>query len=406
MRKKIVIVLGLIFMFSFLVPHATLAAYKKPTDAQKKEVQDKINEGNREADATKKRKLRQEAIELADKYYTPDNSNVKGEPKYDPSVSGEGVADKRGNVKIGEDAFSSPGWLATSKMHEFLHCDQAKDGRWVDTTKGENMNETEAYDKELKEAKKSGLTKDEIDEIKKRRKGYYDGLTAANKRKVDGGDYTVAMVVPVGDAVALGLANIDFVGQGRAAGNIFDLVVTRLAKNPFTLEISLGTPISPGVDGVQTMMVGGDVSVPLTGEKTTVPVTGYCLNPELLPPPTSAQIEEGKPSPTWTFVNPWEFPELYFGPMNIITTGNQLSGDEKFHTDMPVQKYLETVVQRALWFDANPEDFGKEKLQEDLTEQIEESGGKQTPEQIGELTEHLWEDIDLTLKESKNKEPS
>jgi hypothetical protein len=53
------------------------------------------------------------------------------------------------------------------------------------------MNEVECYDWEIANAAANGLTKAEIDELKKTRKEYYDKLTDANKKRVDGGTYTL-----------------------------------------------------------------------------------------------------------------------------------------------------------------------------------------------------------------------
>lgn len=434
MRKKIVLII-LIALFSLTAVSSLLYAYQAPTGEQKQEVQDKINEGDKVKDELQKKKeeaekaekageaakaeiakkeaeklleklkkLRQDAINLADKYYNPDAKNVKGEPEYDPSVNGEGTTSKNGKVRMGEDAFSDPGWLASSKLHEFVHADQAKAGTWTNTDKSANMNECEAYDKEIENAEKSGLSEEKIDELKKRRKKHYDALSDDNKKKIDKKDYDPRGVVPAGGAVKAGKIKIAFIGKAVAAGNIFRLKITRITPEPFIMEIALGTPINPNVKGVQTMMVGKDIMAPLTQTVTMIEIPGYCLDPELLVPPTQEQIKsENKPAALWTIENPWENPDIYIGPKNIIQAGNILSDEDKFHKDMPKEKYLQTVIQRAIWYEANPEKFNKEKLKSDITEQVKESGGKQTPEQIETLSNNIWEDVNLTLKESQKK---
>ncbi|MFH1452473.1 MAG: hypothetical protein ABIH00_00655 [Armatimonadota bacterium] len=435
MKRKLILLICLIFLFSVLMPQVA-NAYQAPTAAQKQEIQDKIDEGNqlkqdikdkidkmREAyradDKEKARKFReeafdlldkfekarQEAIELADKYYKPDATNVKGEPQYDLGVTGEAETSKSGTVKIGENAFENAELLGTTKLHEFVHADQAKSGTWIDGDKSRDMNECEAYDKELEEAAKTGLSQVQIDEIRRRRKTYYDALTAANKRKINARNYDPRGVALIRDAVRFGRARIDFTGKGIAAGDVFVLEITRTTPDAYVLEIPSGTPVCPETEGVQTMMISEDVAVELKEPVTVVEVPGYCLSPDLIPPPTPEQIkEEGKPKPEWTVENQWEYPEKYEIPAEIIKAGKKLSDADKFHTDMPKEKYLKTVVQRALWFDANPEKFNKEKLKEDIAKQVKESGGKQTPEQVENLTNNIWEDVDLTLKEGKNKE--
>lgn len=83
------------------------------------------------------------------------------------------------------------------KIHEILgHGSQAAAGNWYTDEKGTAIQEVEAYDVELKHAKDIGLSEKEIEEIKKRRKQWYDKLNDANKKKVDKGDYTLAFLPP------------------------------------------------------------------------------------------------------------------------------------------------------------------------------------------------------------------
>lgn len=430
MKNKLTIILCFIFLFSLVAPHPALSI-QAPTAKQKKEIQQKIEEGNklatelhkiarkyREAEKAenwaesriayqkwlkvldKLKKSRNEAIKLVDKYYKIDGSSARGEPTYDPFRPGDGTTKKDRTVLLHEPAFEDAAWLASCKLHEFTHTWQIKNGRWRSTGKEDRMNEIEAWDKELKYAKITGLSKKQIAELKKYRKKYYDDLSEENKKKVDKGDY-IARVIPLKDAIENGIALAKFRGKGRAAGIIFDLEITRTTQEPFTIEIALGTPISPGIVGVQIMMVGQDMVIELIESVTTVEVPGYCLNPELLPPPSPNQIEEGQPAPDWTIGNPWENPMVFLGPISIIKAGNELSQLGKFHKDMPPEKYLQTVIQRAIWYEADPEKYNKESLHKEIVEQVEKTGGKQTPEQIEQLTNNLWEDVDLTLKESE-----
>jgi hypothetical protein len=90
-------------------------------------------------------------------------------------------------------------------------------------------------------------------------------------------------------------------------------------------------------------------------------------------------------------------------PLNIINTGYALIGEGRFHTDMPSVKYVRTVVQRSIWFAREPDTYNKNKLEQDLVGQVETTGGAQTEEEIQGLTNNLWEDIDLTVKESRGR---
>ncbi len=149
-------------------------------DPRLKPVQDKIDAGDKQG-----------AIEEAIKQYGIDLKNVKGTPKYDSSTSGEGATSKDGSVSIGDDAFSSPGWLASSVGHEALHATQAKEGRWYTDDEGTALNEVECYDWEIAHAKENGLSASEVTDLQSRRQSHYDQLTDTVKKRVDKGDYTL-----------------------------------------------------------------------------------------------------------------------------------------------------------------------------------------------------------------------
>jgi hypothetical protein len=441
MKNKLTIILCFIFLLSLVAPHP-IFSIQPITAKQRKELQQIIGEGNEisiemfeaykkykeeeqkshqaEKEAEKRRHweesskarkkyfelrdklapMRKKAIELVDKYFKIDGSSARGEPKWVPFGQDIATTKRDRTVELHRYAFLDVAWLASCKLHEFTHCAQIKEARCLCSGKERNMAEVEAYDKELKNAKITGLDKVLLDIIKKNRKKYYDALSEENKKKVDKGIY-IAGVIPLKDATENGTALARFTGKGRAAGIIFDLEITRTTPEPFTIEIALGTLIIPGVIGVQIMMVGQDMVIELSKPVTTVEVLGYCLNPELLPPPSPKQIEEGQPTPDWTIGNPWENPMVFLTPMSIIKAGNALSAMGQFHKDLPPQRHLQTVIQRAIWYESDPKIYNKDKLHEDITEQVEKTGGKQTPEQIEQFTNNLWVDIDLTLKESK-----
>ena len=131
------------------------------------------------------------AIAEAIKQYGVDTSSAKaGSPVYSASTSGEGATSKDGNIKIGDKAFSSPGWLASSIGHEHVHAQQAAD-RWYTGPQGTLINEIEAYDWEIKNASRFNLSAAEIKELQSRRDAHYNGLNADNKKIIDGGAYTL-----------------------------------------------------------------------------------------------------------------------------------------------------------------------------------------------------------------------
>lgn len=134
---------------------------------------------------------RQGAIDLAIELHGLDVSAAKGAITYDSDVDEDGATNADGTVKIGTEAFSSPGWLASSIGHEVLHAEQARDGRWNNSKQGVAMNEVEAYDWEIRNADRFGLTDTEKATINRRRDTKYSRLNLINKAFADAGIYTI-----------------------------------------------------------------------------------------------------------------------------------------------------------------------------------------------------------------------
>lgn len=130
-----------------------------------------------------------DAIALASKYYNVDTSPSIG-ITHDAAVSGDGETSSDTRIVLGDDAFKSPGWLASTLEHELMHAQQAKD-RWYPGPQGAAINEVEAYDLEIRNAAKNGLSRSELADIKSRRKDYYDALSSDIQKRVDSGDYTL-----------------------------------------------------------------------------------------------------------------------------------------------------------------------------------------------------------------------
>ena len=150
-----------------------------PSPAKVKEVQDLITAGKKE-----------EALQKAMENYGVDKSQAK-KIVYDATVSGEASTSKDGKVSVGDAAFSSPGWLASSAAHETeVHVNkQGKAGKWYTGTMGTAIQEVQAYDHEIANAHKYNLTEAEIKDLKKRRKEHYDQLNGDYKTRADAGNY-------------------------------------------------------------------------------------------------------------------------------------------------------------------------------------------------------------------------
>jgi hypothetical protein len=202
----------LITVFSFFALSIQTNAQPTPSKEGIKDIQDLLDKMKALKKAGKKPgdpkvvELAVKAIHLADSSYQipPDNlpdkadGSGKEEPTYDPDSGGDGesgIDGKKVKVTLGRGAFSSPGWLASTKLHEIVaHGGQAAGGTWYDDAKGTEINEVEAYDAELADSTKNGLSREEIDELLKRRKEHYDNLDKEDKalikkEKKDGKPY-------------------------------------------------------------------------------------------------------------------------------------------------------------------------------------------------------------------------
>ncbi|MBL0147853.1 MAG: hypothetical protein IPP87_03620 [Ideonella sp.] len=150
-----------------------------PSPEKVKEVQDLITAGKKE-----------EALQKAMENYGVDQTQAK-KIVYDATVSGEASTSKDGKVRVGDAAFASPGWLASSAAHETeVHVNkQGKADKWYTGTMGTAIQEVQAYDHEIANAHKYNLTDAEIKELKKRRKEHYDQLNGDYKNQADAGNY-------------------------------------------------------------------------------------------------------------------------------------------------------------------------------------------------------------------------
>lgn len=137
---------------------------------------------------------KQGAIQEAIKQYGVDTSAMKGGPTYSAELEIDGKTHQDGTVQIGDSAFNSPGWLASTISHENLHAQQLKDGRWYTDETGTALNEVEAYDHELANAEKFGLSGAEVEAVKARRAESLEGLPNEFKlRMINQGHWTYTL---------------------------------------------------------------------------------------------------------------------------------------------------------------------------------------------------------------------
>lgn len=56
------------------------------------------------------------------------------------------------------------------------------------------------------------------------------------------------------------------------------------------------------------------------------------------------------------------------------------------------------MIQRAIWTSQNPTKHTRQQLLDDILAQVKATDGKQTREQVEDLTDHLWQDIQKVLE--------
>lgn len=144
------------------------------------------------ADARRReaRGLKQEAIVLAVAAYGVDITHVKS-LLYDGYEDSE--TDDQGNVTIGKGAFTSPGELASTIAHESeVHVNQQLvKGRNYEGNEGRALNEVQAYDWEIMNAPRFGLTKEQVAGLRRNRAHYMEHLSARTLARRQHGDYSM-----------------------------------------------------------------------------------------------------------------------------------------------------------------------------------------------------------------------
>jgi len=137
--------------------------------------------------------LKQRAIAEAVSAYGIDVSKSKSVLYGADNTDGESETDDEGRVSIGDDAFKTPGWLASTIAHESeVHVNlQLRGGRNYEGNQGRSMNEVEAYDYEIRQAKRFGLTDEQVAGLRRSRSHYLDFLSPDNLKRRGRGDYSL-----------------------------------------------------------------------------------------------------------------------------------------------------------------------------------------------------------------------
>lgn len=95
-------------------------------------------------------------------YQSRPGNNLGYEPWYENAGETQYIPGFGTNVRIGEDAFRSPGYLASVVGHEVVHVEQYNTGNYSDKNPGKAIMEVQAFHGQLDSRSRLGLTEDEV----------------------------------------------------------------------------------------------------------------------------------------------------------------------------------------------------------------------------------------------------
>ncbi len=164
--------------------------HKLDKQAAKLEKQGKADEAEAQRQASAA--LKEQAIDKAIDAYDIDVSNAKF-VDYDANTSGEGGANKKGEIRLGDDAFKSASWLGSTIGHESeIHINQQlQKGNWYTGPQGTALQEVQAYQYEIDNAKRFGTSRKNLKDLKGRRKSHMADLSEDYQDRAKAGDYTM-----------------------------------------------------------------------------------------------------------------------------------------------------------------------------------------------------------------------
>jgi hypothetical protein len=199
-----------------------------------------------------------------------------------------------------------------------------------------------------------------------------------------------------------GKLKIGFNGKGRASGDIFQGTIENTGKTTRVVKIPAGTHlVGPDGNG-QRMVVTRPTEVTVKpGEKVTVDLWGFCLDPSEDPPSEASRYypipSQPLPSPAlFGGQNPPGYPRFVSEYPELVA---QLRRDGKLpKTGLSPEMEELTLIQWTIWNEQDnfdPDD-GYQKIHKQV-------GDKATPEQKEELNESIWAGVDLVKKEARKR---
>lgn len=195
-----------------------------------------------------------------------------------------------------------------------------------------------------------------------------------------------------------GQIDVELKGNDIPSGEVFQGTIQNNTGSKINVQFPNGAMFFPETPDTQRMIITLPPSILLgPGEQATVPFGGFCLDPQAFPPSLNTP-ENWFPGAPMVPINGSPFNQEFSQVPLVPGMVPGLFIDETLTpTGLPPQMEQETITQWTIWNVL--EGFSVEDGEKKITEQVEEAGGTQTPEQIQELNENIWGNVNLVKKQ-------
>ena len=189
--------------------------------------------------------------------------------------------------------------------------------------------------------------------------------------------------IPLQELFDSGKLEPTWLGQGRVAGEMVELVLQNNTDAPFVVELESGMVLELQDEALarefQPIMLeeNSTLLVPANGSVTRV-LRGYCLEYELEPPSKGRAFDYRFPADAvaWT------------PAVNVLKASLTFDSEKKV---LPVHYQRTVVIQRSIWLALGQTD--KEKLYQDILQDAADAGKTISKKKARRLADTLWEEV-------------
>jgi hypothetical protein len=197
---------------------------------------------------------------------------------------------------------------------------------------------------------------------------------------------TAAESMSLERAVAEGRVALRAVTEAATGDGRVTLELVPSAGTPLVVEIPAGTVLE-ATDPAASLVVGEGTSCPLSGTPGQVDVPVHRLAPPRGDPPV--------PLVSWT-VRSAESDPRYARAKRVIEAGAAVA--DRYSCP---EEHRGRVVETSIWVAEDPAGFTRDDLRLLLVAEAPHDQSPPAPEELAELTDQIWNDVDLTVKASR-----